>query len=89
VVATTPYDIPSARTTDGLPVHFTRSPGGLNVIVVGRPTGDTVTIEGAQLPAGTGTLLSDNSAVTVTPTTLTFAKKLDGTFSPAVRIRTS
>jgi alpha-L-fucosidase len=89
VVATTPHHISSARTTDGLPVHFTRSPGALNVIVVGRPTGDTVTIEGAQLPAGTGTRLSDGSAVTVTPTTLTFAGKLDGTFSPAVRIRTT
>lgn len=89
VAGTGPWDVATARTTDGLPVHFTRSHGRVNVIVVGRPSGRTITIEGARLPAGAATLVADGSPVTVTATTLTFGRDLSGTFSPAVTIRTA
>ncbi len=91
VTGTRPWDVASATTPDGLPVQFTQSPGGaVNAVVVGRPAGTSVRIDGATLPAGRATLLADGGPVTVTPadgsTTLTFARDLTGLFSPAVTI---
>jgi alpha-L-fucosidase len=89
---TRPYDLAGSRTADGLPVWFTRAPGRVSAVVVGRPTGTTVGIEGVALPAGRGRLLADGSPVTVTPsggsTVLRFDHDLDGTYAPAVAIPT-
>jgi alpha-L-fucosidase len=91
--ATRPYDIAGARTADGLPVRFTKAPGRVNAVIVGRPTGATVRIQGVALPAAHGRLLSDGSTVTVTPsggsTVLSFDHELDGTYAPAIAIRTA
>jgi hypothetical protein len=58
--------------------------------VVGRPRGTTVRIQGVELPAGRGHLLSDASMVTVRPgegaTELTFEHELDGTYTPAAAV---
>jgi alpha-L-fucosidase len=91
VTGTRPWDVAAATTAGGLPVEFTRSPGGaVNAIVVGRPSGTSIRIDGVTLPAGPATLLADGSPVTVTPsegsTTLTFRRDVGGLFSPAVRI---
>jgi alpha-L-fucosidase len=93
VPGTRPYDVAGARTADGLPVWFTKAPGRVNAVIVGRPTGSTVRIQGVELPAARGRLLSDGSTVTVRPsggsTVLTFDHDLDGTYAPAVAVRTN
>ena len=91
VTGTRPWDVTSATTATGLPVEFTRSPGGaVNAVVVGRPTGRSIRIAGVTLPTGAATLLADGSPVTVAAaggaTTLTFGRDLTGLFSPAVRL---
>ena len=92
VTGTRPYDVAGATTSDGLPVWFTQAPGRVNAVVVGRPTGSTVRIQGVELPAARGRLLSDGSAVTVKPsggsTVLTFEHDLDATYAPAVAVPT-
>jgi hypothetical protein len=92
VRGTRPSDVAGARTADGLPVWFTQAPGRVNAVVVGRPTGSTVRIQGVELPAARGRLLSDGSTVTVRPsdgsTSLTFDHDLDGTYAPAVAVPT-
>jgi hypothetical protein len=61
VRGTRPYDVAGATTSDGLPVRFTRVPGRVYAVVVGRPTGSTVRIQGVELPAARGRLLADGS----------------------------
>ena len=91
VRGTRPYHVAGATTSDGLPVWFTQAPGRVNAVVVGRPTGATVRIQGVELPAARGRLLSDGSTVTVRPsggsTVLTFDHELDGTYAPAVAVQ--
>jgi alpha-L-fucosidase len=91
VRGTPPYHVAGATTSDGLPVWFTQAPGRVNAVVVGRPTGATVRIQGVELPAARGRLLSDGSTVTVRPsggsTVLTFDHELDGTYAPAVAVQ--
>jgi alpha-L-fucosidase len=93
VRGTRPSDVAGATTSDGLPVRFTRAPGRVYAVVVGRPTGSTVRIQGVELPAGRGRLLGDGSTVTVRPangsTVLTFARDLDGRYAPAVAVPTT
>jgi alpha-L-fucosidase len=90
VKATRPYRVAGAKTTDGLPVWFTQAPGRLHAIILGRPTGTTIRIQGVALPPGRGRLLGDGSPVTVRPaggsTILRFTHHLDGTYAPAVAI---
>jgi alpha-L-fucosidase len=92
VRGTRPHQVAGATTADGLPVWFTRAPGQVNAVLVGRPTGPTVRIQGVELPAARGRLLGDGSLVTVTPTggstVLTFDHDLDGAFAPAVAVPT-
>jgi hypothetical protein len=92
VRGTHPHQVAGATTADGLPVWFTRAPGRVNAVVVGRPTGSTVRIQGVELPAARGRLLGDGSMVTVTPTggstVLTFDHDLDGAYAVAVAVPT-
>jgi alpha-L-fucosidase len=86
---TVPWRQSDATTADGTPVRFTRRPDAVNVIVLGRPFGSTLTIRGVVL-SGAGRLLSDGSPVAVAVsgngTILTCAHPLDGSFAPVVAI---
>jgi len=50
------------KTTDGLDVRFTRKGETLYVIVLGRPKGDTVTVESLPVVAGSIIQLLGNSS---------------------------
>ena len=89
IYGTRPWTQADTTTASGEPVHFTRRGDRVFAIVVGRPTGSTVTLKNMALP-GDGQLLADGSPVGVTvvagSTVLTFAHTLDGTFAPAIEI---
>ncbi len=86
---TVPWRQSDATTADGTPVRFTSRRDAVNVIVLGRPSGSTLTIRGVVL-SGAGRLLSDGSPVAVAVsgngTILTCAHPLDGSFAPVVAI---
>ncbi len=86
-----PWTQAEAVTDDGLPVRITRSDGALNLIVLGAPSGESLTIKGLALDGGAKLLDGD------VPTTLhakgedtliAFAKPLTGAFAPAIRVAT-
>jgi len=84
-----PWDRAEGVTADGLPVRFTQGQGRLNLIVLGAPAGERLTIRDLAV-TGEARLLADDSPVTVTQDgpdlVLTFARPLTGVFAPAVSI---
>jgi alpha-L-fucosidase len=89
VYGTRPWSRAEAVTDSGLPVRFTKGPGGVNLIVLGAPTGERLRIRDLSL-AGQARLLADGRPVTLTQDgsdlVLTFARALTGEFAPAVAI---
>ena len=85
-----PWTRAEAVTADGLPVRFTQSPGQLNLIVLGAPSGEQLRIRDLAL-AGEARLLADGSPVSVSQDgpdlALTFAKPLTGAFAPTVSVK--
>lgn len=89
IYATKPWTRAEGATAEGLPVRFTQGREGLNLIVLGAPTGERLTIRDLAV-SGQARLLVDASPVTMTPEgpdlVLTFARPLTGEFAPAVAI---
>jgi len=89
IYGTRPWTRAEGVTDDGLPVRFTSAPGRLNVIVLGSPRGEQLRILGLTA-AGAARLLADDSPVALAQEgpdlILTFARRLDGAFAPAVSI---
>ena len=90
IYGTRPWTRAETRTGAGEEVRFTMSGGAVNVIVLGQPTGSTLTLKGVQLQ-GAATLKSDGSRVSLDAradgdTALTFEHPLDGRFAPVVAV---
>jgi alpha-L-fucosidase len=87
VYGTRPWTQAEAVTADGLPVRFTKGAAGVNLIVLGAPSGERLRIKDLSV-SGQGRLLADGSPVMLTQegpdVVLTFARPLDGAFAPAV-----
>jgi len=86
-----PGEAASAVTSDGLPVRFTRGADTVNIIVLGRPRGDTLRIRDVAF-SGSARLLADNSPVDMHheggDAVLTFQRPLAGDFAPVIAIAT-
>ncbi len=80
------------ETANGMPVRFTQKDGRTNLIILGRPKGDRIAIEGTRL-SGTGIHLSSKSPVGVhlegNNTILTFHAALEDEFAPVVSIKST
>ena len=68
IYGTRPWTRAEGVTADGLPVRFTRSPGRLNLIVLGAPSRERLRVRDLSL-AGEAHLLADNGPVTLTSMT--------------------
>ncbi|MFO0888802.1 MAG: alpha-L-fucosidase [Isosphaeraceae bacterium] len=92
VYGSRPYVPAEARTIEGWPVKLTRSADACNVIVVGRPSGRTLTIEGLELPRTSGRLIASGDRVGIHSaggrTVLSFESDLEGIFSPVIVVPT-
>jgi alpha-L-fucosidase len=89
IYGTRPWTRAEAVTDEGLPVRFTSSEGGLNLIVLGSPRGERLRVLGLAA-SGDGQLLADGSPVNVSQEgpdlALTFSRPLTGAFAPAVSL---
>ncbi|WP_083762577.1 alpha-L-fucosidase [Parvibaculum lavamentivorans] len=72
------------ETADGLPVRFTQRDGMVNILILGRPAGESLRLRNVAL-TGEGKLLADGSPVGQ-DLLLTFRRPLDGGFGPVVRV---
>ena len=97
IYGTTPWDrgggLSDAVTDKGLPVRFTRRGDVFNIIIQGRPEGDSLRIRSVTLDAVSGRvgrLLADGSPVEIDveggDLMLRFKHPLGGAFSPAISI---
>jgi alpha-L-fucosidase len=86
-----PGEAASAVTSEGLPVRFTQGPGIVNIIVLGRPRGDTLRIREVAV-SGPARLLADGSPVDMhregEDAVLSFRRPLTGDFGPAIAVAT-
>jgi alpha-L-fucosidase len=86
-----PWTRAEAVTDTGLPVRITATDGALNLIVLGAPAGEALTIKGLALD-GAASLLADGSPARVEArgedSLIRFTHPLIGAFAPAIRLET-
>lgn len=84
-----PGETAAAVTDEGLEVRFTRRAGVVNIVILGRPTGESLRLRNAAL-AGEAALLSDGSPVQLRAEgddlVLQFRHPLEGGFAPVVAV---
>lgn len=89
IYATRPWRHAEAVTDAGVPVRFTADGDAVNLVVLGKPSGERLLVRGVAL-AGRGRHLSSGAPVDVQSddgdTVLSFSQPLVGDFAPAVRV---
>ena len=89
IYGSSPWTQAEAKTDEGLPVRITRTDGAVNLIVLGPPKGERLTVKGLALN-GAATLLDGGVPGDVRAEgedcVITFARPLTGAFAPAIRV---
>ena len=87
IYGSTPWTQNEARTANGKVVRFTRKADAVNVILMGKHSGQSVTLKNVRL-AGTGKLLANGTPVGIrragNDTVLSFERRLNGIYSPTI-----
>jgi alpha-L-fucosidase len=86
-----PWDRAEAVTDTGLPVRITRTDGAVNLIILGAPAGEALTIKGLALD-GAAMRLADAVPARIEArgedSVVAFTRPLTGAFAPVIRVET-